>query len=104
MDGKNITIKTQNVSRVTLVFDKNPLPIGESFKVNIDGQDLTSVTGKKAGEDAMSYYIKGEKGWAAAPWWKDNTVLRKRRYLHGPIDDAFMSSFLDGRSDRHADE
>ncbi|HWE04412.1 MAG TPA: prolyl oligopeptidase family serine peptidase [Tepidisphaeraceae bacterium] len=94
MDGKNIAIKTQNVSRVTLAFAKNPLPVGESFKVNIDGQELTSVPGKKPDAEAMSYYIKSEKGWTAAPWWKDNTVLRKRRYLHGPIDDAFMSGFL----------
>jgi hypothetical protein len=94
MDGKAIRIKTENVSRVSLAFHNSPLPAGETFAVTIDGAELPSLPSPGPEKEHMSYFIKENGKWAVAKWWKDTTSLHKRRYLTGPIDDAFMDKFL----------
>src|SRR5581483_5309967 len=68
-----VTVTTKNVSAITLT------PPGLS-KVVLDGQELA----------AAPHYRKVEGRWAAgAP-----EGLAKRHGLQGPIDDAFMDSFV----------
>ena len=93
--NKTIHITTENIYRVSLAFDESPLPKGETFKVIIDGVELQSEPSKKRDEKTLDgWFIKKDGAWTTTTWWKDNTVLRKRRYLCGPIDDAFMSRFI----------
>jgi hypothetical protein len=96
MEGRAIRIKTENVSRVTLSFNNGPIPAGEQFDVTIDGTSgLKSLASEGAEKPLMTYFIKDEAGkWAPAKWWKDTQNLYKRRYLTGPIDDAFMDHFV----------
>jgi dienelactone hydrolase len=70
--GKGITIQTKNVARLSLT---------SPSAVLIDGQQLPSG----------SAFEKKDGKWKAA---RHGKALRKHHGLQGPIDDAFMDSFL----------
>lgn len=76
----NLQITTQNIT----AFSLNPqlCPLSAGATVNIDNQELAYA----------KHYIKTSGTWAIAE--PDQTTLRKRHRLQGPIDDAFMESFL----------
>lgn len=70
-DGGKVTLTTKNVSALSLATPS---------KVTIDGQDLA----------ASAHYRKVDGKWAAGAV----EGLAKRHGLQGPIDDAFMDSFV----------
>ena len=76
LDAGSVTVKTENVTRLTLA------PAARRKTVTLDGQTLTGLAFVKTG----------------AKWAVDKTPdgggLRKRPGLQGPIDDAFMDSFV----------
>jgi dienelactone hydrolase len=78
-DG-TIEVKTTNVSALAL---KN----GGLKKISIDGHSFTS-----SGQSEMQFVKRGG-AWRESKEGADNS-LRKRHGLQGPIDDAFMDSFL----------
>jgi dienelactone hydrolase len=90
-----IEIETKGVTAFTLDFPANtawfrPEPLGR-ISMSINGQ---SAFGPKPRSDGSwrTHWIKNDKGWvevAGAPFG-----LVKRHNLQGPIDDAFMDSFI----------
>jgi pimeloyl-ACP methyl ester carboxylesterase len=75
--GAAIEVKTKNVSALVLTTP-------EARRITIDGQSFQA-----AGRDDLRYQ-KHEGTWKEG----DDGSLRKRHGLQGPIDDAFLESFL----------
>lgn len=93
VDGSTINVKTQNVSALTLNFSTGQLPFkaGAKTQVSIDGAKLD---GPADGEKLWTgHFVKTPAGWQVAPR-AANDQLHKRHGLQGPIDDAFMDSFI----------
>jgi len=75
-DG-TIQIQTKNVSALALT-------ASGAKKITIDGKSFSSVSG-----DELRFHKR------AGVWTEgDDTSIRKRHGLQGPIDDAFLESFL----------
>jgi hypothetical protein len=86
VEGAGITASTRNVT--SLRFIAPPVPAAAAgLQVVLDGQSVT-LPGWKTGFHATR--INGK--WGPAP--AENGELRKRPGLSGPVDDAFMDSFL----------
>jgi dienelactone hydrolase len=82
-----IRVNTRNVAAITL----DPIHITGRPKVVLDGQILPTPPGTPlAGWQASYEWTDGE--WRAAR--PAGTGLRKEHGLQGPIDDAFMDSFV----------
>lgn len=95
LDGKEHTIRatTKGATALSFVFDPGHAPFdGKSpVAVVLDGQILAAPP---AGAGAyVAHFRRSGDGWAAAAS-VDGTSLAKRHGLQGPIDDAFMDSFL----------
>ncbi len=88
-----VRAKTMNVS--ALSFEMGPgaelLNPGKKVVVNIDGQSVT-VPGPLTDGSWTARFRRSEAKWTLTD--DDAKVLRKRHGLHGPIDDAFLDSFL----------
>jgi predicted esterase len=93
---KGLTVKTENVS--VLHLGMPPGALREATPVTIDGQSLKVLPYQGAGGDLQLYLERRDGQWAAAlPERLFTERLRtphKTTGLQGPIDDAFMSSFL----------
>lgn len=91
-DDRTITAKTSNVEAVT--FDLGPaeplLNPASNVDVVIDGDRIT-VPGPQTDRSFTAHFEKKQGHWVVAG--VDHT-LRKRHGLQGPIDDAFMNSFI----------
>ena len=94
MPGASVDVKTENVTKLTLAFPAgfSPFSVTESVGIRIDGQMMSLP---KAGSD-RSWSVTLEHGsnglWSQAP--SKAGGLRKSHDLQGPIDDAFMDSFV----------
>jgi len=75
----NYTIKTKNVSRLLLT------DVAQARKVSIDGDTLPVKPGKEL------FFANVAGHWKPS---QRDAELKKRHALQGPIDDAFMDSFL----------
>jgi dienelactone hydrolase len=92
-DGSTINVKTQNVAALTLNFPTGQLPFKAGVKpqITIDG---TKLDGPADGEKLWTgHFAKTPAGWHVAPLIETNQ-LHKHHGLQGPIDDAFMDSFI----------
>ncbi|MCC6536484.1 MAG: hypothetical protein IT162_02980, partial [Bryobacterales bacterium] len=85
-DPATNTVRTKNVSRLALNIPRGP-DSGRGF-IEIDGTRLATAPGV-----VNTYEKQPGGGWRKAQSEKPGT-LRKRPGLQGPIDDAFMESFL----------
>ncbi len=89
----HVQLKTHNVMRLTLSMPAGwcPLDILRQPRVTIDGQSLTAPqpTSDRSWRCELE---KAADGWRVAE--DADTTLRKRHDLQGPIDDAFMDSFI----------
>ena len=98
-----LAAKTQNVAAFTLQFDPAHLPPGVDDKLafKIDDQAMDSHP-TPAGKTLAISFLKTEGKWHLAPsrdlvseaGTRDGDPIPKRHNLQGPIDDAFMDSFL----------
>ncbi len=88
---RSVTVKTLNVSGLTLKMGPGGSPLDESIRptVQIDGQSLT-VDGPKTDRSWVAHLRKNGGKWEAG----ELTGLRKTHGLQGPIDDAFLDSFV----------
>jgi pimeloyl-ACP methyl ester carboxylesterase len=90
---RKVTATTSNVSALT--FDMGTgaelLNPGAKATVVLDGQTLT-LPGAQSDGSWVAHFRKTGTKWAIAD--DDDATLRKRHGLQGPIDDAFMDSFL----------
>lgn len=88
-----VHLDTKNVTALTLHFDSGEaeFALGRPVKIELDG---TTLTGPLPGSDHSwnaSFHREGST-WQAGPVATD--ALRKAHGLQGPIDDAFLDSFL----------
>ena len=94
VDKNSIKLTTQNVTALTLSMPAGlcPLEQAQSSKITIDGLTLTGPA-PAAGMPWTVHFQKGNNGWAVVSG-ADDGQLHKRHGLQGPIDDAFMDSFV----------
>ena len=89
-----IKVDTTNVTALTLSMPAGlcPLAVGSRPKVSLDGQE---ILGPDLATDHSwtAHFRRGNFGWQIVGTSNDGT-LRKRHGLQGPIDDAFMDSFI----------
>lgn len=86
ISGNEIIVETKNVSALSLRPPKNAAGVGQ--KLTIDGQKLVILTP----ESPMARKVDGK--WKAEPLSKSHRVFVKEPGICGPIDHAFMSSFI----------
>jgi dienelactone hydrolase len=91
ISGNTITLKTQNVTQVSIVMSQLPkhFAVGDKLTLIIDN-DATELR-ILADNDTLVSHKEGAK-------WRGGVItypqLLKRHNLQGPIDDAFMSAFI----------
>jgi hypothetical protein len=84
-------VATTNVSEVTLALTPDVARSGDKLSIQIDGQALSLESAiVRTGSVRLR---KSRAKWSFANT-ADETGLRKRHGLQGPIDDAFMDSFI----------
>ena len=92
IDRHHVIVRTKNVTRFVL-----PGRGGGSLNVTIDGESLFVEDRGTAG-GIRPLFLKETAGWTgrdtAENFGPSPQTLRKRPGLQGPIDDAFMDSFL----------
>jgi pimeloyl-ACP methyl ester carboxylesterase len=95
-------IKTQNVAALTLAIPSGHcrLDIREQPVVQIDGE-MVEAPKPRSDRSWTAHFRKVDGQWQSVASADDGT-LRKRHGLQGPIDDAFMDSFLMVRPTRPA--
>jgi pimeloyl-ACP methyl ester carboxylesterase len=91
----SIRITTKNVSAFTLTFEAGQCPLDNTKtpRVFIDSSKPTAPRVKSDRSWTASFRKSGSR-WELVEEAEDATKLRKRHGLQGPIDDAFMDSFL----------
>ena len=94
MRGKPvIAVKTENVSAFTLSFGPGDCPFQFSARpiVTINGVGV-GATPPRSDQSWSASFVTTEDGWKLGS--PDPKALAKRHGLQGPIDDAFLDSFL----------
>ncbi|MCE9563568.1 MAG: prolyl oligopeptidase family serine peptidase [Planctomycetes bacterium] len=86
----SITVKTENITAMTLY---SPGPI-DTVSFNIDGTPILLPAFKKENETFAARFRKVDGKWEADLAKPDPTKIAKIPGLQGPIDDAFMDSFV----------
>jgi dienelactone hydrolase len=93
-DDHTVSVKTANVEALTLAMPAGlaPLSTETTPSVSIDGQ---TVSGPRVASDhSWTVHLQKSGGkWKTAKS-NDGGGVRKRHDLQGPIDDAFMGSFM----------
>jgi dienelactone hydrolase len=94
-EDAEVTIETKNVSALTLTFEPGSCPLEalEKPRVRIDDEDVKDVPPVLSDRSWTAHFRKKDRVWEAAASADDGS-LGKRHGLQGPIDDAFMDSFL----------
>jgi Prolyl oligopeptidase family len=94
MEGlDSITVKTKNVNAFTLQFDSGDAMFNnqESVELKVDDDEFDGPA--VLSDKSWVAHIEKQKGkWKVVE--KMSTELHKRHGLQGPIDDAFMDSFM----------
>jgi dienelactone hydrolase len=92
VDEGTFRVKTQNVRAFTINLPVAPAPLDKTRppRVVIDGQELV---GPPVRDYWMAHFRKDDGKWVAFPLIHGNAAM-KRIGLSGPIDAAFMDSFL----------
>jgi dienelactone hydrolase len=93
LDGQTIQATTDNVTAVHLVFaaGQAPFPAGAKGSIVIDGASIALPPVARDGSLAVGL-IKAPGGWTTGEL--PAGTLHKAHGLQGPIDDAFMESFV----------
>jgi hypothetical protein len=86
-----VTAKTANVSAVTFQMGPGGSPLDEAVKTSVvlDGQNL-SVSGPSTDRSWVVHFHRTGGQWVVG----EESGLRKQHALQGPIDDAFLDSFV----------
>jgi dienelactone hydrolase len=94
VDDRNLRVKTENVTALTLSMPAGhcPLDPAQAPTVTIDGRKLQGSAVLSDRSWSAGFRKDGTR-WSLAEGPDDGT-LRKRHDLQGPIDDAFMQSFM----------
>jgi hypothetical protein len=91
---RGATVDTRNVSAFTLSIGPGdcPLPADGPVGVKIDGQEGVKAAPVHSDRSWVAHFRKVGGKWQSAN--SPEGTLRKRHGLQGPLDDAFMDSFL----------
>ncbi len=102
IEGDSIVATTENISDLSIAFTERATPFPHGAKITIDGQEVS--LGAAGGQPLNQLYVeKVDKKWTCpgAQFAKGfvgnrrtNARLAKVHGLQGPIDDAFMDSFV----------
>jgi len=92
VDSSTIQAATENVTALAFVFGPGQCPLAAP-RVVLDGQELAPVSPVLSDRSWTARFRKGDGRWIAAKG-ADEASLRKRHGLQGPIDDAFLDSFV----------
>jgi len=90
---EGVEIRTSNISALALEFPAgaSPFELRSPVRIEIDGEVLSAAHPKS--DRSWSASLRREEGkWRLGP--REGGGLRKIHGLQGPIDDAFMDSFL----------
>jgi hypothetical protein len=97
-DGRTPSIRTMNVSALTLAISPGSYPAG--FRAELKEAPIVEIDGEKveaprplSDRSWTAHFRKVDDKWTSVDS-EDDGSLRKRHGLQGPIDDAFMDSFL----------
>ena len=92
----SVRVSTRNVSALTLVFGPGECPLDEvrPTRVFIDGSKPSSARVRSDRSWTARFRKVGSRWESVEEEADDYSKLRKRHDLQGPIDDAFMDSFL----------
>ena len=92
-DAGTVTISAKNVTALELAFPAgfSPFPLAKPVQVTINEQDIQCERPASDQSWRCELHRDGNK-WKHGP--APEGGLRKRHGLQGPIDDAFMSSFI----------
>jgi pimeloyl-ACP methyl ester carboxylesterase len=87
-------VKTKNVTALTLSMGPGECPVEQVEKpiVTLDNEELRTAP-VLSDRSWIAHFRKKNGKWQTVPG-TDDGLLRKRHGLQGPIDDAFMDSFL----------
>jgi dienelactone hydrolase len=87
-----IEVKPVNIAAFTLTFESGscPLDVTSNPVITIDGQKVT-VDGPMSDRSWTASFLKRNGKWASG---RAEAGLRKKPGLQGPVDDAFMDSFI----------
>ena len=94
VNAATVRVATQNADGLTLSMPAAPRPFsgGRGTRVVLDGQEL-AVPPVLLSQPWTAHFRKVGKLWKVVKTADDGS-LRKRHGLQGPIDDAFMDSFV----------
>jgi hypothetical protein len=92
---RDVEIKSQNISALTLDMPAGhcPLMLFEKPRININGTEI-EVRRPRSDRSWRVHLRKNGKHWQETLSATDGVGLVKAHGLQGPIDDAFMSSFI----------
>jgi hypothetical protein len=90
--GGGINATTTNVSALTFSFPAGLCPVTREAKVTLDNQPL-DVPGGAGDGSWTAHFEKQGSNWCVVAS-TSNGELRKQHGLQGPMDDAFMDSFI----------
>jgi hypothetical protein len=94
VDEGTITLATSNVTSLTLRLEGKAVPLDktQSPRVIIDGMELRGPT---VATPWIAHFRKADGKWTGASSAEDgHPAIRKKPGLQGPIDHAFMDSFV----------
>ncbi|HEX4795167.1 MAG TPA: prolyl oligopeptidase family serine peptidase [Humisphaera sp.] len=94
VDANTVAVTTDNVTALTFDIAPGlcPLDVTRKPKVTIDGQEIAAAP-VMSDRSWTAHFRKDGANWTAAASI-DQSTLQKRHDLQGPIDDAFMDSFV----------
>jgi dienelactone hydrolase len=94
---EGVAIRTRNITALTLHFEPGACPLEvlekPSVRIDNDEEEIKDVPPVMSDRSWTVHFRKKDNTWEAIKKIDDGT-LRKRPGLQGPIDDAFMDSFL----------
>lgn len=92
--AQTIRATTKNVSALTFAFAPGLCPLDNTkpVKVTLDGQSLDAPP-PQTDRSWTAHFRKADGKWAVVPS-PDEGTLAKRHGLQGPVDDAFLESFV----------
>ncbi len=95
LSGNRVEVKTENVTAFTLKMaaGESPLDMTQPVTVQVNGMKLEAPRPMSDRSWEVSFHKSGD-GWQVGPATYEPGQLVKKHNLQGPIDDAFMDSFL----------
>jgi hypothetical protein len=96
INGNQIEATTENISRMAFNFESglSPFEVGVKPTLRIDGKVVESSATVGPNRSLHIYLYRHAAAWIAGEPPAQPDVLRKMPELQGPIDDAFMESFV----------